>query len=52
MKNFWNKLLVFLKIKKPEIEESDEDHALDMIINSMISELPEEVIEEIMKAKD
>ena len=52
MKNFWNKLLIFLKIKKPEIEEWDEDHALDMIINSMISELPKEEIEEIMKAKD
>jgi len=41
-----------LKIKKPEIKEWDEDHALDMIINSMISELSEEEIEEIMKAKD
>ena len=52
MKNFWNKLLVFLKIKKPEIKEWDEDHALDLIMNSIISELSEEEIKEIMDSKD
>jgi len=52
MKNFWNKLLIFLKIRKPEVEEWDEDHALDLIMNSIISELSEEEIKEIMDSKD
>lgn len=52
MKNFWNKLLIFLKIRKPKIEEWDEDHALDLIMNSIINELSEEEIKEIMDSQD
>lgn len=52
MKNFWNKLLIFLKIRKPEVEEWDEDHALDLIMNSIINELSEEEIKEIMDSRD
>lgn len=52
MKNFWNKLLIFLKIRKPEVEEWDEDHALDLIMNSIINELSEEEIKEIMDSED
>ena len=51
MKNFWNTLLIFLRIRKPEMEEWDEDHALDLIMNNLISELSEEEIKEIMDSK-
>ena len=52
IKNFWNKLLILLKIRKPKSEEWDEDHALDMVINSIINELSEEEKEEIMNSKN
>ena len=52
MKNLWNKLLIFLRIRKPQTQEWDEDHALDMIMNSMINELSEEEIKEIFEDND
>jgi len=52
MKSLWNKLLIFLKIRKPEVDEWDEDHALDLIMNSIINGLSEEEIKEKMDSKD
>lgn len=46
---FWNNLLVKLGLKKPKIEEWDEDHAISMIMNTIISEFSEEELREISK---
>ena len=48
MKKFWNNILTKLGIRKPEPEEWDEDHALDMIMNNILSELSDEELKELM----